>query len=155
MALLNCPQNKVIYDKKKDAAQRTSGSTVPSVLNDASFYTSIITQDTAKSSETAQNDDIAPVGTNAQMSLSGGETTQYGNYNVSGKDIALDIAPVAENATVQEKTQLNKNNSTDRLPDNFAPVCEWLENCISRRKCRKTECRKPAQSESNPLSRVF
>ena len=36
--LLNTPSNKVIYDKNKDASQRTSGSNVPSVLNDASFY---------------------------------------------------------------------------------------------------------------------
>ncbi len=36
--LLKNSRNQVIYDKKKDAPQRTSGSTVPSVLNDASFY---------------------------------------------------------------------------------------------------------------------
>lgn len=36
--------NQVIYDKKKDASQRTSGSTVPSVLNDTPFYEDSITQ---------------------------------------------------------------------------------------------------------------
>lgn len=36
--------NQVIYDKKKDASQRTSGSTVPSVLNDTPFYEESITQ---------------------------------------------------------------------------------------------------------------
>ena len=36
--LLNNSNNQVIYDKKKDASQRTSSSTVPSVLNDASFF---------------------------------------------------------------------------------------------------------------------
>ncbi len=36
--LLKNPNNQVIYDKNKDAPQRTSGSTVPSVLNDASFF---------------------------------------------------------------------------------------------------------------------
>jgi hypothetical protein len=36
--LLTGSSNQVIYDKNKDASQRTSGSTVPSVLNDASFY---------------------------------------------------------------------------------------------------------------------
>lgn len=39
--LLNKPSNKVIYDKKKDAPQRTSGSMVPSVLNDTPFAISI------------------------------------------------------------------------------------------------------------------
>ena len=36
--LLKNPKNEVIYDKQKDASQRTSSSTVPSVLNDASFF---------------------------------------------------------------------------------------------------------------------
>ena len=36
--LLTASSNQVIYDKNKDASQRTSSSTVPSVLNDASFY---------------------------------------------------------------------------------------------------------------------
>ena len=42
--LLNNSNNQVIYDKKKDASQRTSGSTVPSVLNDASFYEDTLPQ---------------------------------------------------------------------------------------------------------------
>lgn len=36
--LLTASSNEIIYDKSKDASQRTSSSTVPSVLNDASFY---------------------------------------------------------------------------------------------------------------------
>lgn len=36
--------NKVIYDKKKDFSQRTSGITVPSVLNDPSFFDNSIHQ---------------------------------------------------------------------------------------------------------------
>ena len=36
--LLTGSSNQVIYDKNKDASQRTSSNTVPSVLNDASFY---------------------------------------------------------------------------------------------------------------------
>ena len=36
--LLTASSNEIIYDKNKDASQRTSSSTVPSVLNDASFY---------------------------------------------------------------------------------------------------------------------
>ena len=37
-------KNSVIYDKKKDASQVSSGSTVPSVLNDTPFYEDSITQ---------------------------------------------------------------------------------------------------------------
>lgn len=36
--LLKNPSNEIVYDKKKDAPQRTSGSTVPSVLNDTPFF---------------------------------------------------------------------------------------------------------------------
>ena len=43
--LLTNSNNDVIYDKKKDAPQRTSSSTVPSVLNDASFYEEIIPEE--------------------------------------------------------------------------------------------------------------
>lgn len=52
---------------------------------------------------TAYTDDIAPIGPNAKMSLSNGETTQYGNYNVMGSDIQIqdDIGPV--------NTAVNKN----------------------------------------------
>lgn len=35
--ILNKKSNMVLYDKKKDASQRTSGSTVPSVLNETPF----------------------------------------------------------------------------------------------------------------------
>ena len=42
--LLNHPKNKVIYDKQKDVSQRTSSSTVPSVLNDTPFFEDSITQ---------------------------------------------------------------------------------------------------------------
>ncbi len=42
--LLNNKNNVVVYDKQKDGSQRTSGSMVPSVLNDSPFYDSIIPQ---------------------------------------------------------------------------------------------------------------
>lgn len=43
--LLNNPKNKVVFDKEKDDSQRTSGSNVPSVLNDSPFYEDIIPQE--------------------------------------------------------------------------------------------------------------
>ena len=49
--LLKNSQNEVIYDKTKDASQRTSSSTVPSVLNDASFYEESIPKFIEKSSD--------------------------------------------------------------------------------------------------------
>ena len=42
--LLKGKENVVIFDKQKDESQRTSGSMVPSVLNDSPFYDSIIPQ---------------------------------------------------------------------------------------------------------------
>ncbi len=41
--LLKGKDNEVIYDKQKDLSQRTSGSMVPSVLNDKPFYEDIVT----------------------------------------------------------------------------------------------------------------
>ena len=40
--LLNNPNNVIIYNKEKDSSQGTSGSMVPSVLSDKSFYNEII-----------------------------------------------------------------------------------------------------------------
>lgn len=37
----NNPKNEVVYDKEKDPSQGTSGSMVPSVLNDKPFATII------------------------------------------------------------------------------------------------------------------
>lgn len=53
------------------------------------------------------------------LSNDGEQIAPYGNWNVSGKDIALDIAPVGENVAVQEKTQLTEDNSTGLFPDDF------------------------------------
>lgn len=41
---INTKTNEVIYDKKKDASRGTSGSTVPSVSNDASFFEEAISK---------------------------------------------------------------------------------------------------------------
>lgn len=43
--LLSNSENEVIFDKTKDVPQRTSSSTVPSVLNDTSFYEDIIAEE--------------------------------------------------------------------------------------------------------------
>ncbi len=48
---MNNKGNEIIYDKQKDAPQRTSSSTVPSVLNDASFYEDSISQSDAESKQ--------------------------------------------------------------------------------------------------------
>ncbi|MBQ3146790.1 MAG: hypothetical protein IJB91_03585 [Oscillospiraceae bacterium] len=58
--LLKNSNNEVIYEKKKDAPQRTSGSTVPSVLNDASFYEEIIPEEieTVKQKDLADTDEV-------------------------------------------------------------------------------------------------
>ena len=78
------------------------------------------------------------------LSEDGEQIAPYGNYNVSGKDIALDIAPVAENATVQEKTQLTEDNSTGMFPDDFPirsdmfpddfPIREELDELYQQKK---------------------
>ena len=52
--LLTNKNNVVIYDKKKDFSQRTSGITVPSVLNDPSFFTNSIPQSEEKSTPSAK-----------------------------------------------------------------------------------------------------
>lgn len=57
--LLTTKGNTVIYNKMKDASQRTSSSTVPSVLNDASFYDDIIPDDgNVVKNESLDNADI-------------------------------------------------------------------------------------------------
>ena len=61
------------------------------------------------------------------LSPEGAEHPTYGNYNVYGKDIALEtaeeIAPVAENTTV------SKTESVDEMfPDNLVPAEAELEN---------------------------
>lgn len=52
--LLTNKNNVVIYDKKKDFSQVTSGITVPSVLNDPSFFTDSIAQKSEKSTPSAK-----------------------------------------------------------------------------------------------------
>ena len=49
--LLNNKNNQIIYDKQKDASQRTSGSTVPSVLNDTPFCNDSISQNGSNSQD--------------------------------------------------------------------------------------------------------
>ncbi len=52
--LLTNKNNVVIYDKKKDFSQVTSSITVPSVLNDPSFFTDSIAQKSEKSTPSAK-----------------------------------------------------------------------------------------------------
>ena len=75
------------------------------------------------------------------LSNMGENPTEYGKYNVYGKDIALE-APVAENATTE--TQLTEENATvaenatvsemesveDLFPDDLAPVQEEIDNLL-------------------------
>lgn len=49
--ILSKKSNHIVYDAKKDASQRTSGNTVPSVLNDTPFFTE---KDTTSSSESQE-----------------------------------------------------------------------------------------------------
>ena len=53
--LLNNKKNKIIYNKKKDFSQRTSGITVPSVLNDPSFFDDSIHQNDPKVNTSGEN----------------------------------------------------------------------------------------------------
>ena len=46
------------------------------------------------------------------LSEEGEQFKRYGSFATPAKDLRLDIAPVAENATVQEKTQLTEENAT-------------------------------------------
>ena len=61
---------------------------------------------------------------------------QYGNYNVYGKDIALDIAPdpVAEESTVTEVAPevdiSKKETTTDLFPDEVEPAQSELNNLL-------------------------
>jgi len=60
-----------------------------------------------------------------RRSLSDSEAPVYGNYNVFGKDIALEQETVAENATVEEAAPVvSAENATTMFPDDLAPIAD-------------------------------
>lgn len=107
---------------------------------------------TKKVGQSGNSDTSLPSNTVAQeapdvkysLSNDGEQIAPYGDYNVSGKDIALDIAPVGENVAVQEKTQLTEDNSTGMFPDDFPirsdmfpddfPIREELDELYQQKK---------------------
>lgn len=59
------------------------------------------------------------------LSPAGKKPKTYGNYNVYGKDIALETAPVEEVAPVQEQTVAENATVDENLfPDDFAPIAD-------------------------------
>jgi len=131
--LLKNAQNEVIYDKTKDASQRTSSSTVPSVLNDTSFYKESIAQSTEKSSDSQGSTDATNMTENQDINFSLSDTSHdiapIGDYHVYGKDIALEQNSVPENiAPLPQRTEtVSKKNETESrpiapLPEKVAPV---------------------------------
>ncbi len=59
------------------------------------------------------------------LSETDGRRKQYGNYNVYGNDISLDIAPVAENV-VDTKSA----TTTEMFPDDLAPIDSELDHLL-------------------------
>ena len=74
------------------------------------------------------------------LSDAGEQSKTYGNYNVYGKDVALeapvqeDIAPVAENAALAAKNDTIAADSVEDLfPDDTAPMQEEYEYLLAER----------------------
>lgn len=112
--LLSNSDNQVIYDKKKDASQRTSSSTVPSVLNDASFFNDNVTLNEEKS-----KGNFSLKGTTALLE-------EYGAIEPGEKPV--------RDVQVPRKTEKNKNVSktvrtimeAEATPDEMLPNIEEL-----------------------------
>lgn len=75
------------------------------------------------------------------LSNVGEEPKQYGNYNVYGKDIALETAPVQETVSEMETVAEDapvaisemETTTEDLFPDNLAPVEQELEFLMAER----------------------
>ena len=141
--------NEVVYSKKEMNGRYQVGSgRIVTVTHDTPFIEDIVTEkQPGVNSEIGTNEDGHQSGDDsAKLSLSndGEQIAPYGNWYVSGKDVALDIAPVGENVAVQEKTQLTEDNSTGMFPDDFPirsdmfpddfPIREELDELYQQKK---------------------
>ena len=102
--LLTNKNNVVIYDKKKDFSQRTSGITVPSVLNDSSFFTNSIPQTGEKSTPSRKKSYNLTPEAAAQAARDAAEVEQFRNEqdaeNARARqaELEFDISSKAERA---------------------------------------------------------
>ena len=153
--LLNNPNNEVIYDKKKDASQRTSSSTVPSVLNDASFFDDSVpsNSDVVKGGFSGRDSDDNQL-SKADYRYSGrtnevGENqVDYGHImdmNVEVNRLTREIAEFEE--TEEFKTKMKEIFGSSDIEKAIKDYTEWrktsgYEGMIEKRDALKTELEK-------------
>ena len=159
--LLRNSHNDVIYDKKKDASQRTSSSTVPSVLNDASFYEESIPEEveTVKQKDSSYTDEaIRGVrgNTSGKMQMQTRPSEETSNRYLLANALESAAQTDAERQKLQQyRAQIqNAENLEDRLDKLNRRIFEVSFAPGPRDTAKLNEMRETAKRMARQLDRM-